>query len=40
PALFPFKKFFKDPSLYNQVKKYATAYGRNLSGKKKAKKTG
>lgn len=40
PALFPFKKFFKDPSIYNQVKKYATAYGRNLSAKKKAKKTG
>ncbi|WP_339269173.1 YheC/YheD family protein [Paenibacillus sp. FSL K6-1330] len=40
PALFPFKKFFKDPSIYNQVKKYATAYGRNLSSKKKVKKTG
>ncbi len=40
PALFPFKKFFKDPSIYNQVKKYANAYGRNLTGKKKAKKTG
>lgn len=40
PALFPFKKFFKDPSIYNQVRKYATAYGRNLTGKKKAKKTG
>lgn len=40
PALFPFKKFFKDPSIYNQVKKYATAYGRNLTGKKKAKKIG
>ncbi|MFE0558455.1 YheC/YheD family protein [Paenibacillus sp. NPDC058910] len=40
PALFPFKKFFKDPSIYKQVKKYATAYGRNLSSKKKVKKTG
>lgn len=41
PALFPFKKFFKDPSIYKQVKKYASAYGRNLSSKKKtAKKTG
>ncbi|EGG36492.1 YheC/YheD family protein [Paenibacillus sp. HGF5] len=40
PALFPFKKFFKDPSIYKQVEKYANAYGRNLSGKKKAKKTG
>lgn len=36
PALFPFKKFFKDPSVYRQVKKYANAYGRNLSSKKKA----
>ncbi|MEC0307588.1 hypothetical protein PAEVO_63020 [Paenibacillus sp. GM2FR] len=40
PALFPFKKFFKDPSIYKQVKKYANAYGRDLSSKKKAKKTG
>lgn len=37
PALFPFKKFFKDPSVYNQVKKFAKAYGRNLSSKKKAR---
>ncbi|MGE7052566.1 YheC/YheD family protein, partial [Paenibacillus glucanolyticus] len=36
PALFPFKKFFKDPSVYKQVKKYADAYGRKLSSKKKA----
>ncbi|WP_054957785.1 YheC/YheD family protein [Paenibacillus dakarensis] len=28
PALFPFKKFFKDPSIYQKVKKYANAYGR------------
>lgn len=40
PALFPFKKFFKDPSIYKQVKKYASSYGRNLSSKKKTKKTG
>ena len=40
PALFPFKKFFKDPSIYKQVEKYANAYGRNLSSKKKTKKTG
>ncbi|WP_231638608.1 YheC/YheD family protein [Paenibacillus sp. JCM 10914] len=36
PALFPFKKFFKDPSVYQKVKKYANAYGRKLSSKKKA----
>ncbi|GIO93586.1 MULTISPECIES: YheC/YheD family protein [Paenibacillus] len=35
PALFPFKKFFKDPSIYNKVKKYASAYGRNLSSSTK-----
>lgn len=40
PALFPFKKYFKNPSIYKQVKKYAAAYGRKLSSKKKAKKTG
>lgn len=36
PALFPFKKFFKDPSIYRKVKKYARAYGRSLSNSKKA----
>lgn len=35
PALFPFKKFFKDPAIYQKVKKYANAYGRNTSSKKK-----
>ncbi|MFI2858761.1 YheC/YheD family protein [Paenibacillus sp. JSM ZJ436] len=28
PALFPFKKFFKNPAIYRKVKKYALAYGR------------
>ncbi|QCT00736.1 hypothetical protein E6C60_0007 [Paenibacillus algicola] len=28
PALFPFKKFFKNPAVYRKVKKYALAYGR------------
>lgn len=36
PALFPFKKFFKDKSVYHKVKKYADAYGRNTTSKKKA----
>ncbi|WP_422658987.1 YheC/YheD family protein [Paenibacillus sp. EC2-1] len=36
PALFPFKKFFKDPTVYQKVKRYADAYGRNTSSKKKA----
>ncbi|MEK3732802.1 MULTISPECIES: YheC/YheD family protein [Paenibacillus] len=37
PALFPFKKFFKDPSIYNTVRKYAQAYGRKLPDAKKAR---
>lgn len=36
PALFPFKKFFKDPSIYRKVKYYADSYGRKQSGRKKA----
>ncbi|SMF92754.1 YheC/D like ATP-grasp [Paenibacillus uliginis N3/975] len=36
PALYPFKKFFKDQSIYQKVKKYANAYGRSTSSKKKA----
>lgn len=36
PALFPFKKFFKDQSIYQKVKKYANAYGRSTSSKNKA----
>lgn len=37
PALFPFKKFFKDPSIYNTVRRYALAYGRKLPAAKKAR---
>lgn len=34
PALFPFKKFFKDQTIYQRVKRYADAYGRSTSSKK------
>lgn len=36
PAIFPFKKFFKDPTIYKKIKRYADAYGRSTSSKKKA----
>ncbi|WP_106769573.1 YheC/YheD family protein [Paenibacillus faecalis] len=36
PALFPFKKFFKDQSIYQKVRKYANAYGRSTTKKKRA----
>ncbi|MEC0243893.1 YheC/YheD family protein [Paenibacillus dokdonensis] len=28
PALFPFKKFFKDKNVYRRIERYAIAYGR------------
>ena len=28
PAIFPFKKFFKDKSVYRRIERYAIAYGR------------
>ncbi|GAB6990939.1 YheC/YheD family protein [Paenibacillus pini] len=39
PAIFPFKKFFKDKNVYQRIEKYAIAYGR-LSPKKNIKATG
>ncbi|NMO94172.1 YheC/YheD family protein [Paenibacillus lemnae] len=30
PALFPFKKFFKNKDIYRKVRKYAHAYGRKV----------
>ena len=33
PALYPFKQFFKNPAIYQKVKKYAAAYGRLTSRK-------
>ncbi|HWO54696.1 YheC/YheD family protein [Paenibacillus sp. FSL M7-1455] len=39
PAIFPFKKFFKDKSVYRRIERYAIAYGRISApkGRRKSK---
>ncbi|MGN7358831.1 YheC/YheD family protein [Paenibacillus sp. SAF-054] len=39
PAIFPFKKFFKDKSVYRRIERYAVAYGRLSAPAKGRSKT-
>ncbi|MDR9853761.1 YheC/YheD family protein [Paenibacillus sp. VCA1] len=38
PAIFPFKKFFKDKSIYQRIERYAIAYGRISAPRKESKR--